>query len=169
MANPKQRDDALGIATSGNAEEYRKRRQGNLTRRSGGYRTPYEIDDPRGSVQSGYTPDPPNAPYAYNPASPPGAPFPNKPSTHQFFRPADLGAPKVGFPDQKRTSGHLQQSGEAWGRVGEAQRPVLLAPRDGLDGPPLRPMGKHMPSSGSAAGLRWKRPTTPTLRDHMPH
>jgi hypothetical protein len=169
VANPKQRDDVYGIASSASAEEYVKRRAGNLTRRSGGYRTPYEIPEPRHELRPGYKPDPPLAPYAYNPASPAQPPWPNKPSTHQFLRPADLGAPRVGFPDAKRTSGHLQQSGEAWGKLGEAQRPVMLAPRDGLDGPPVHPMGTHVPSSGSAAGSRWKRPASPTLRDHMPH
>lgn len=169
MANPTQRDTVLGIASSANAEEYRKRRTGNLTRRSGGYRTPYEIPEPRRELRPGYKPDPPLAPYAYNPASPAQPPWPNKPNTHAFFRPASLGAPHVGFPDAKRTAGHVQQSGEAWGKLGETQRPVMLAPRDGLDGPPIHPMGQHVPSSGSAAGPRWKRPASPVLRDHMPH
>jgi hypothetical protein len=169
MANARQRDTVDGIATSASAEEYRRRRSGTLLRRSGGYRTPYEIPEPRRELRPGYKPDPPLAPYAYNPASPAQPPWPTKPNTHAFFRQPDLGAPRVGFPDAKRTAGHIQQSGEAWGKVGEAQRETLLAPRDGVDGPPVHPMGQHRPSSGYAAGSRWKRPDTPTLRDHMPH
>jgi len=169
MANPAQRDGVNGVASSANAAEYVKRRQGDLTRRSGGYRTPYPIAEPRRPVKQGYKPDPPLAPYAYNPASPPGAPFPNKPNTHAFLRQPDLGAPRVGFPDAKRTAGHLQKSGEAFGKIGELQRPTMQAPRDGNDGPPIHPMGQHHPGTGYAAGPRWKRPASPTLRDHMPH
>jgi len=169
MPNPAQRDGVNGTAASASAEEYRARRQGDLTRRSGGYRTPYEISEPRRKLRPGYKPDPPLAPYAYNPASPAQPPWPMKPNTHAFLRQPDLGAPRVGMPDAKRTSGRLQQSGAAWGHVGEAQRETMLAPRGGENGPPSHPMGQHHPGTGYAAGSRWKRPASPTLRDHMPH
>jgi hypothetical protein len=171
MANPTQRDTVAGIASSANAEEYRARRQGDLTRRSGGYRTPYPIADPRRPTQQGYHPDPPNAPYAYNPASPPGAPFPNKPNTHAFVRHPDLGAPRVGFPDAKRTGGHLQRSGAAWGTYGGAERPTLRPRVDGQDAQPTLAMSVRPQTDTvkSAAGSRWKRPASPVLRDHMPH
>ena len=169
MANPQQRDTVLGIASSASAEEYRARREGNLTRRSGGYRTPYEIAEPRRPVKEGYKPDEHLMPYQPNPASLPGAPFPNKPNTHAFLRQPDLGAPRVNFPDKTRTAGKLQQSGAAWGKVGEAPRPTLLPRTDGQDGPPTLRMGQHTPGTGYAADSRWQRPQTPVLRDHMPH
>lgn len=171
MANPKQRDGVDGTAASASAQDYLARREGDLTRRSGGYRTPYPIAEPRRPTQQGYKPDPPLAPYAYNPASPAGAPFPKKPNTHAFLRQPDLGAPRVGFPDAKRTAGKLQKSGAAWGAYGGAERPTLQPRRDGQDGQPTLIMSVRPQTDTvkSAAGLRWKRPTTPTLRDHMPH
>lgn len=171
MANPQQRDGVNGTAASASAAEYLARRAGDLTRRSGGYRTPYAIAEPRRPTQQGYSPDPSNAPYHYNPASPPGAPFPNKPNTNAFLRQPDLGAPRVGFPDAKRTSGKLQRSGAAWGAYGGAERPTLRPRVDGQDGPPtlIQSVRPQTDKPASAYGLRWKRPDSPILRDHMPH
>lgn len=171
MANPPQRVGLDGIESSGSAEAYRARREGNLIRRSGGYRTPYEIPEPRRELRPGYKPDPPLRPYAYNPASPAQPPWPNKPNTHAFLRPASLGAPHVGFPDAKRTTGHLQRSGAAWGAYGGAERPTLKPRVDGQDGQPtlalaVRPQTDKV---ASARGTNWKRPDAPILRDHMPH
>jgi hypothetical protein len=171
MANPKQRDTVLGVASSANAEEYRARRQGDLTRRSGGYRTNYPIPEPRRELRPGYKPDPPLAPYHYNPASPAQPPWPAKPNTHAFLRQPDLGAPRVGYPDAKRTSGKLQRSGAAWGAYGGTERPTLRPRVDGQDGPPTlaQSVRPQTDKPASASGKRWKQPDTPILRDHLPH
>ena len=166
MSNPAQRDDVHGTAASASSESYRGRRQGNLTRQSDGFRTPYELEQPRGYVQKGYKPDEPLAPYRPNPASRPGDPFPLVPRTFAFLRAADIGAPRVGFPDAQRTHGKLQQSGEAWGHVGEQQRPVMRAPRDGANAPPLHELGASLDSEfiPRSDGPRWRYPSTPTIR-----
>lgn len=166
--NPAQRDTVLGTAASADAESYRARRQGNLTRATDGFRSPTLPAQPRGYVQEGYKPDPSNAPYHYNPASPPGdAKFPATPRTWAFFRPADMGAPVVGLPDAERTQGHLQQSGEAWGKVGEPVRAIIRPAVDGKNAPPSHTMGERVdgPVIPRSVGPRWKRPSSPTIRD----
>lgn len=171
MANPSQRDDIHGTAASASAESYRGRRQGTLTRQSDGFRTPFVLEQPRGYVQQGYKPDEPMAPYRPNPASRPGDPFPDVPRTWAFFRPASPGAPRVGFPDAVRTEGKLQQSGEAWGRVGEQVRSMLMPPVDGVNAQPSHELGarKNTELIPRSDGPRWRRPSSPTLYDHMPH
>jgi len=156
--NPSQRDDIHGTAASASAENYRKRREGNLTRQSDGFRTPYPLAQPRGPVQQGYKPDEHLRPYYINPASRPGDPFPNVPRNFIFFRPMDLGAPYVGFPDQARTQGHLQQSGAAWGRVGEPPRAVMMPPTNGTNAPPAHSMGTFRPLEKVSMGPRWVKP-----------
>lgn len=169
MPNPLQRIGPDRQEHSARAEVFLGARQGNLHRRSGGYRTPYEIDEPRRPVKEGYKPDPPMQPYHYGLDSPPGAPFPNKPNTHAFFRPASLGAPRVGFPDAERCGGNYQQSGAAWGTLPNTQRPTLQPRTDGHNGPPTLTMGQHRPTLTAGSYLHWKRPASPVLRDHMPH
>jgi len=171
MSNPMQRDDVHGTAASASSESYLGRRQGNLTRQSDGFRTPFPLEQPRGYAQKGYKPDEPLAPYRPNPASRIGDPFPAVPRTWNYLRPASPGAPYVGLPDAIRTQGKLQQSGEAWGRVGEQPRAVLQPPRDGANAQPTHAMGARgntelIPRSD---GPRWRRPSSPTIYDHLPH
>lgn len=166
MSNPAQRDDVHGTAASASAEVYRDRRQGNLTRQSDGFRTPFPLEQPRGYVQKGYKVDEPLAPYRPNPASLPGDPFPNVPRTFAYLRAADVGAPRVGFPDAQRTEGKLLQSGEAWGRFGEQVRPMLQPPTDGVNAPPKHELGPRSESEliPRSDGPRWRYPSTPTVR-----
>lgn len=123
MSDESGRNGAAGTAASASSENYRGRRQGNLTRASDGFRSPFAPSDPRRPVWSPYKPDPALKPYAYNPASPAtGAPF-EVPRTWQYFRIATPGAAVVGLPDQERTGGHLQPSGRAWGAWGPGAPP----------------------------------------------
>lgn len=170
MGNPAQRDSILGTAASASAESYLARRQSNLTRGSQGYRTAMILNQPRLPGQLGYKPDEPLEPYRPNPASRPGAPFPNKPSNAGFFRAPHLGAPHVGFPDAKRTAGHLQPSGRAWGALPDTRRETLLPRVDGTDAPPDLTMGQSLndDKTKSAYGNRWKRPTRPRIYDRLP-
>jgi len=171
MSNPAQRDDVHGTAASASSELYRDRRQGNLTRQSDGFRTPFPLEQPRRPVQQGYKPDEPLAPYRPNPASSPGDPFPNVPRNFVFLRAADIGAPRVGFPDAQRTQGKLQSSGEAWGRVGEQPRATIQPPTDGVNDQPAHRMGARIDSEflPRSSGPRWRRPSSPTIYDHLPH
>jgi hypothetical protein len=170
MANAPQRVGTDGIETSASGELYRKRREGNLTRQSDGFRTPYPLAQPRGYVQRGYKPDEPLEPYRPNPASLPGAPFPNVPRTWIFFRAMDLGAPRVGFPDAARTQGKLQPSGAAWGRIGEQPRSTLQPPTDGINDQPNHRMGGRIDSEflPRSTGPRWRYPVTPKIRGVRP-
>lgn len=161
MGNPAQRDTVQGLASSASAEKFRARRQGNLTRASDGFRAPTLPPEPRRPTWGRYEVDPPNAPYHYNPASPAsGKPF-DVPRTFAYLRAPSLGAPRVGFPEEQRTRGRLQASGEAWGKFGERQRPVLTPPRDG--GPPTHELGEFKPGRTSALGPRWTPPTSPKI------
>ena len=171
MANPPQRDDIYGTAASASSESYLARRQGNLIRGSDGFRSPTLPRQPRQPTQQGYRPDEPLEPYRPNPASRPGAPFPDKPDNSIFFRAPDMGAPKVGFPDARRTDGKLQQSGAAYGRLPDTARPVLAPRVDGRDAPPSLVMEKPMNDDKvkSAYGNRWTRPIRPRIYDHLPH
>jgi len=164
MANPRQRDDVYGTPASADAETYRARRQGTLIRASDGFRSPTLPNEPRRPTQPGYKPDPPNAPYAYNPASPAGTPLGGVPRTWAFFRLASPGAPRVPFPDHERTQGHLQQSGEAWGQRGEAQRHTLTPATDGTNEPPSHTLGQYRPGNPSAIGPRWTKPANVYVR-----
>jgi len=170
MSNPAQRDDIHGTAASASSELYRARRQGDLTRQSDGFRTPFPLEQPRGYVQKGYKVDEPLEPYRPNPASRPGDPFPAVPRTFAYLRAADIGAPRVGFPDAQRTNGKLQQSGEAWGRVGELARATIQPPTDGVNDQPLHRMGERSDSEflPRSSGPRWRYPTTPTIRGVKP-
>lgn len=166
--NPQQRDTVFGTAASADAESYKARRQGNLTRGTDGFRSPTLPAQPRGTVQAGYKPDAPLAPYAYNPASVLGdKKFPAVPRTWSYFRPADLGAPRVGLPDAERTQGHLQASGQSWGKVGEPVRAILRPAVDGKNAQPSHTMGERVdgPVIPRSVGPRWKRPSPPTIRD----
>lgn len=169
MANAPQRDDTHGTAASASATNYRGRRQGDLTRASDGFRSPTLPVEPRRPLEAGHQVDPPLMPYAYNPRPPETVKPRNIPRTFQFFRPASPGAPYAPSPDAQRTQGHLQQSGAAWGHVGEPQRAVLTPARDGNNAPPSHELGRFVPGSASAIGPRWRRPSSPVLRDHMPH
>lgn len=168
MSNPSQRDSVLGHAGSADATGYVARRQGNLTRQSDGFRTPYVLDQPREPTQRGYRPDPGLAPYVPAPRPPAGAPFPDKPSTHAFLRAPHLGAPHVGLPDERRTSGRLQASGVAWREPGAAPRDTLQPPLDGQDAPPSHTMGQYREGRVSAYGNRWTHPTTPHVYGVQP-
>jgi hypothetical protein len=119
--------------------------------------------------QEGYRPDEALTPYNPNPASLPGAPFPNKPTTHAFFRAPDLGAPRVGFPDKARTDGKLQYSGQAWGKFGDPTRPVLTPATDGQNGPPLHVLGKFEPARALSMGPRWTKSEAEKRAEHLPH
>jgi hypothetical protein len=171
MANPAQRDDIYGTAASASGTSYRERRQGNLVRGSDGFRSPTLPEQPRLPTQQGYRPDEPLEPYRPNPASPPGDPFPNKPDNSVFFRAPDLGAPRVGFPDRRRTRGKLLRAGAAYGKLPDTPRDVLAPPVDGRDAPPSHDMTEPMndDKTKSAYGNRWQRPTRPRIYDHLPH
>jgi hypothetical protein len=169
MGNAPQRDDIHGTPASASAELYRQRRQGNLTRASDGFRSPYPSSEPRRPADGGHKIDPPMAPYRPNPRPPESNVRRYPPRTWAFFRPASLGAPPVPFPDRERTRGRLQQSGEAWGSVNERHRPVLTPAQDGQNAPPSHRLGTFVPGRTEAKGSRWSRPSSPVLRDHMPH
>lgn len=169
MGNAPQRDDIYGTPASASAASYTARRQGNLTRASDGFRSPTLPHEPRRPTDGGHLVDPPLMPYRPNPRPPESNVRRYPPRTWQFFRAPDLGAPRVPFPDRERTMGRLQHSGEAWGHVGEPHRAVLTPSVDGHNAPPSHQLGSFTPGRTEAAGLRWRRPTTPTLYDHMPH
>lgn len=169
MANARERDDVTGTAASADAGSYIRRRQGNLTRASDGFRSPTLPKEPRRPPEGGHQVDPPLRPYAYNPR-PPETNLPRStPHTWAFFRAPSPGAPKVPFPDRERTAGKLQRSGEAWGAFGTPQRPQLTPATDGRNTPPSHAMGHNKVGSAYQTGPRWKRPATPTLYDHLPH
>lgn len=93
-----------------------------------GLRSPTLPRDPRRPLTGGTKPDSGIAPY--DPAPPPPAssePF-NVPRNFSFFRTPDLGAPKVGLPDQTRTAGKLQLSGEAWGSFHDSPKRTAELP-----------------------------------------
>jgi hypothetical protein len=167
--NAPERDTTTGTPFSASSESYRKRRQGNLLRGSDGFRSPELARPMRFPPQEGYRPDEPLEAYKYNPASLPGAPFPNKPNTHMFFRAPELGAPRVGFPDKARTDGKLQYSGEAWGKFGDPTRPVLTPATDGQNGPPSHELGKFTPAPAFSSGPRWTKPEAAKRSDHLAH
>ena len=170
MSNPKQRDDVHGTAASASSEYYLANRRGDLKRYSDGFRTPTPSHDPRRPTQQGYKPDLPVEPWHYNPPPPAGAPFPNVPRNFAYLRAPDLGAPRVGRPDAARTDGHLQRSGEAWGRVGEQPRAVIQAPTEAPNAPPAHVMGQRHDSEFLPRSARstWRLPSSPTVRGRKP-
>lgn len=167
MSNPKQRDDLDGTAASASAESYRARREGTLTYGSDGFRLPPGPRVAPRPTSAGWKPHEWLAPYRPNPGAPARAPFPDQPNTFAFLRAPDLGAPKVGFPDRKRTQGHLQQSGAAWGRLGEAERPRLAPPL--ANGAARFEHTDDRADAIVSSGPRWARPATPRIFDHLPH
>jgi len=171
VSNPQERDDIHGTAASADAASYLKRRQGNLTRGSDGFRSPVMSPEPRRPLDGGHLVDPPLLPYAYNPRPPESARPRNTPRTWKFFRTPDLGAPRVGFPDRARTEGKLTQSGESWGHFGEPTRAIITPAVDGRNAPPSHAMGERVdgPVIPRSTGPRWRRPTTPRIFDHLPH
>lgn len=169
ISNPPQRDGRDGTSASADRDDYLRRRQGNLKRGSDGFRSPTLGREPRRPTEGGHKVDPGMAPYRPAPRPPESNDKRNTPRTWQFFRPASLGAPYVGFPDAQRTQGRLQRSGEPWGHFHEGDRAVLTPARNGKNAPPSHQLGGFRPGRTEAKGPRWRRPDSPILRDHMPH
>lgn len=169
ISNPSQRDGTDGTAASASAELYKQRRQGDLTRASDGFRSPFTASEPRRPFDGGHLVDPSMAPYRPNPRPPESNVRRYPPRTWAYFRPASPGAPRAPFPDAERTRGRLQASGVAWGRFGEQPRTVLTPPTDGKNAGPSHTLGRNALGNPSAAGNRWRRPSSPTIFDHLPH
>jgi hypothetical protein len=139
MGNPVERDTIGGVASTASVSSFKARRQGTLTRASDGFRSPAPAREPRRPFTGGREPDPPVAPYHYNPASPAKSMTPTVARGFVFLPTRVAMAAHVGFPDKDRTAGKLQASGEAWGRFGAAT-------------PKATPLSR---------GPRWERPASP--------
>lgn len=164
VSNPAQRDGTDGVASSASSENYLGRRQGNLRRGSDGFRSPTFPTEPRRPLEGGHLVDPPMGPYRPNPR-PPASNIPRfPPRNFVYFRAPSLGAPRVNFPDAERTRGKMQQSGEAWGHVGELERAKLTPAVDGQNAPPSHELGRNPVGSSSAMGPRWSDPSSPKIR-----
>jgi hypothetical protein len=169
ISNPQQRDGTDGTAASASAELYKLRRQGNLTRASDGFRSPYPSREPRRPAEGGHVRFGPSTPYGNDDRHAESNARRYPPRTWPFFRPASLGAPRVNFPDAERCRGKYQQSGAAWGRFHEQTRPVLTPATNGKNAPPSHTLGKFVPGSAYAIGPRWRRPSSPRIFDSLPH
>jgi hypothetical protein len=169
MANAPQRDGTDGTAASASSAIYLQRRQGNLTRASDGFRSPYPDKNPRRPFDGLHTPDSSMTPYGGTPRVPENNVRRYPPRTWAFFRPASIGAPRVNFPDAERCRGKYQRSGVAWGQFGERERLKLTPAVNGRNAPPSHSLGKNLAALIFSIGPRWRRPTSPRIFDHLPH
>jgi hypothetical protein len=95
-----------------------------------GLRTIAPARNPRWPTTGGHCVNPPLRTDATHQYREPCAVHWAVPCNCRFLREhTDPHAPAVGFPENPRTAGHLQQSGEAWGMIGQNNRRRI--------GPPL--------------------------------
>lgn len=93
-----------------------------------GLRSPTLPNDPRRAITGGVKPDRGIAPYDPAPDPPASSEHFAIPRNFSFLTTPDLGAPRVGLPDQTRTAGKLQLSGEAFGSFHDAPKRTAPLP-----------------------------------------
>lgn len=168
ISNAAQRDGTDGTAASASSQSYLARRQGNLTRASDGFRSPFPASEPRRPFDGLHTPDSSMTPYGGTPRVPENNVRRYPPRTWAYFRPASLGAPRVNFPDAERCRNGYQKSGQAWGRFGEQERTKLTPATDGRNVGPSHSLGRNTPARAFSMGPRWRRPSSPRIFDRIP-